>query len=127
MEEQTTVILNKEFAAKYDGRCFLDLDMPDRIEALKFTKTPFGLSTECIGCNYSWGYIQDYVDEYGETTYNDMYCGGNIEMIENGMYLHKEITSEKYEQIRNCVLERIALYEQLRNEFLELKSEILDE
>lgn len=123
MEEQ--VNLNKELADKYDGRCFLDLDMPDRIEAIKFTKTPFGLSTECIGCNYSWGYIQDYVDKYGETTYNDMYCGGNLEMIENGMYLHREITPEHYELIKEFVLKRIQLYEELRDDFKEMQETLL--
>ena len=116
---------NKELAAKYDGRCFLDLDMPDRIEAMKFTKTPFGLSSEYVGCDYAWGYMQDYVDEYGEKSYDDMYCGADLDMIENGMYLHKEITPEHYELIKDFVLKRIQLYEELRDDFKENQETLL--
>jgi hypothetical protein len=118
----------KELAEKYDGRCFLDLDMPDRIEALMFTKTEEGLQGEYITCNYYCGYTNVWVDkfDYIAVSYDDLYNGSSIEMIENGMQLHKEITKGKYEEIKNIVIEQIKKADKLKAEFAKLQEQILN-
>ena len=45
------IVIDEALANKLNGRCFIDLDMPDRIEGFKFTKTKTGLDCLWIGCD----------------------------------------------------------------------------
>lgn len=118
----------KALAEKYDGRCFLDLDMPDRIEALMFTKTDKGLQGEYIGCDYGWGYNHKFLDKYEDAaeSLEDLYNGSSIEIIETNCSLHKEITREKYEEIKKIVTEQIKKANKFRAEFSKLQEQTLN-
>lgn len=117
----------KELAEKYDGRCFLDLDMPDRIEALMFTKTDKGLQGEYIGCDYGWGYNHKFLDKYEDIaeSFEDLYNGSSIETIETNSPLHKEITYERYEEIKKAVAEQKKKADKFRAEFAKLQEKFL--
>lgn len=117
----------KELAEKYDGRCFLDLDMPDRIEALMFTKTDKGLLGEYIGCDYGWGYNHKFLDKYEDIaeSFEDLYNGSSIETIETNSPLHKEITYERYEEIKKAVAEQKKKADKFRAEFAKLQEKFL--
>lgn len=116
---EKTIGITPELADKYDGRCFFDLDISDRIELVKFIKTPTGLDTLCIGCDYHWGYTHLYHDDYDDkpTMIRDTFCGAYIEMIEEGRWLMKETTQEVFDKANEVVAEMMGVNEELRKDF----------
>lgn len=117
--------ITQELADKYDGRCFLDLDMPDRIEAVRFNKKDSGLEGEYIGCNFHWGYDRKFTDPYGEMEEEDSYHCATIVMLEDGMILHREITREEYYRIKGIVRERIDTCMRMQAEFSKIQESVL--
>lgn len=115
--DRYVIVLNSELADILDGRCFLDYDMPERIEGFKFTKTKNGLDLLSIGCDSHWGYTYNYHDDYGEYLDVDTYTGCNIVMIAQKHPLIKEISLEMFQNMNKLVNERIELYQQREYEF----------
>ena len=122
---KTEIGITSELAEKYDGRVFFDLDMNDRIEMVKFMKTPTGIDTLCIGCNYHWGYTHLYHDNYGKFLVQDTFCGSYIELIEKGFSsLMKESTPEKFDEVNQIVNNIKDKSKELEKDFSELQNKI---
>lgn len=101
---KTEINITPELAEKYDDRVFFDLDDRfDRIDMVKFIKTPTGIDTLCIGCNFHWGYTEIFHDNYGKYLLEDTTCGSYIELIEEGRWLMKESTQEKFDEVNEIV------------------------
>lgn len=115
------IVINEELACILDGRCFLDYDMPDRIEGFKFTKTKNGIDILSIGCDAHWGYTYNYHDDYGEYLDNDTFTGCDIIMIAQNHPLLKEISLEMFQKMNEVINERIILYGQRDAEFEKLR------
>lgn len=116
--------ITPEFADVYDGRCFFDLDMSDRIELVKFMKTPTGIDILCIGCDYHWGYSHLYHDDYGKHLIQDTFCGSYTAMIEEGRWLMKETTQEVFDQVNVMVHDMMSLDDELKKDFEKLQKKI---
>lgn len=117
------VNLTPELAEKLDGRCFLDLDDSDRIEAFRFVKTTTGLDMIGIGCDYHWGYSHLWHDDYGEYNLEDTFCGCYIDMIEENSWLVREITQEKFDRANEIVNEKISENKKMQRDFEKLQKQ----
>ena len=109
--------ITRKLVESLDGRCFQDLDMSERIEGLRFTKTQGGIDMLCIGCDQSWGYSDNYFDPYGEYYIEDTYSGGSIDMILNNNPLIKEISQEKFSEMEKLVNRKMRSYKRQKKEF----------
>ncbi len=116
--------ITPELTDRIDGRCFLDLDMNDRIEAFRFIKTSTGIDMVSVGCNDHWGYSHLWHDDYGEYEIGDTFCGIWIDMVETNCYLVREISQEKFDKaniIVNDIMEnaekRLCEFKKRQKEF----------
>jgi hypothetical protein len=121
-EEILTLEINEELANKYNGRCFIDHDMNDRIEAFMFVKHDKGISTRFVGCDFKWGY--DFVNdtEYGTWTSEQESIVGYIHMIEECQDFIEETTTEKFKLAVSIAHRQMALEKKLMNEFKSIQS-----
>lgn len=120
-EDKWEVNIDEELVNKYDGKCYIDFDMNDRIEAVCFYRTKKGLGSRTIGCDYHWGYNHEYEDEFGTHDWQDTFCGAYIHMIETNCYLLKEIPKEEFEKILAIVIEQIRKSNEMSAEFEKLQ------
>ena len=121
------ITLNEELANILDGRCFLDYDIPDRLEGFKFYKTKNGLDILTIGCDAHCGYSNNYHDDFGEYLDNDLYSGCEIMMIAQNHPLIKEIPLEMFQKMNKVINDRIQLYKQRDSEFKKIRNEFYNE
>lgn len=97
MEQE--IIINEELADKLNGRCFLDTDMPERIEGFKFMKTKTGIDCICIGSDSVFNYNEVYHEDYGTYKVKDTYFGTDIILVETNFYLIREISEELFNKM----------------------------
>ena len=109
--------ITPELAGRLDGKCFLDLDMIERIEAFRFVKTSTGIDMISVGCDDHWGYSHLWHDDYGEYEINDTFCGIWIDMVEANSFLVREITQEKFDKANVIVNEVMDKAEKREAEF----------
>lgn len=120
-EDKWEITIDEELVNKYDGKCYIDFDMNDRIEAIRFFRSENGISYQSIGCNYHLGYNHEFEDEFGTYEWQDTSCAGYIHMIEQGTWLLKEITREEFNKILAIVNERIKINQTMQDAFKELQ------
>ena len=119
--------ITPELVDNLTGRCFLDFDMPDRIEAFRFIKTSTGIDTHYIGCNNYWGYSHVHHDDYGEHEINNTYNGIWIDMVNEKNFLVREIPQEKFDRINTIVNEIMSEAEKREDEFKKKQKGIWNE
>ena len=97
-------VLTEELAEKYDGKCYVDFDDNYRIEAVRFFKDENGLNMHSVGTDgirvaYNWCHYDEIPTKGSDNTFSLPY----INMIEENVYLLKEITKEKFDEIVDIV------------------------
>ena len=115
--------ITPELAETLNGRCFLDLDMSDRIEAFRFIKTSTGIDMHSIGCDNHWGYSHVHHDDFGEYEINDTFNGIWIDMVNEKSFLVREIPQEKFDRANAIVNEIMDEAEKRGNEFKKKQKE----
>ena len=115
--------ITPELAESLNGRCFLDLDMSDRIEAFRFIKTSTGIDMHSIGCDNHWGYSHVHHDDFGEYEINDTFNGIWIDMVNEKSFLVREIPQEKFDRANAIVNEIMDEAEKRENEFKKKQKE----
>lgn len=110
----TTDVINitPELADHLDGHCFLDLDMPERLEGFQFHKANNGITLEYCGTDgYGVAYIDtvDEVDKFGKHVLDNTYCGGAIYETVFNKEENLEIPVEAYEHIKHFVQQQLAI------------------
>ena len=115
--------LNEELATILDGRCFLDLDMPERIEGFRFNKTETGLDCLYIGCGVAIGYCHNVHDDYENALDNNLFCGCDIVMVSQDHHLIREISEKEFNRMNQIVNEQIKKIGEREREFKELQKE----
>lgn len=97
-ESSTTDVIHitPELANHLDGHCFLDLDMPERLEGFQFYKANNGITFEyCSTDGYGVAYIDtvNRVDKFDKHVFDNTY----------------EISAAAYEHIKHFVQQQIAI------------------
>lgn len=115
--DEQEIIINESLADELNGRCFMDLDMSDRIEGIKFIKTDRGIDTLYIGCTYCWGYIHCLHDDYGTYQIKDTYNGTDITMIKEKSPFLIEVSLEVFDKMNKIVDDKIKESKKKKVEF----------
>lgn len=127
--EITTINITPELVELLDGRCFIDLDMPDRLEAFQFKKTMDGINALYCGADGAGvayiHYSEDQADLYGEHNIDDTFNGASIECIITKPAFSVEIPYAAFEHIRAHVHQRRQIIEANRQYIDEVRSAIL--
>lgn len=97
------IVIDETLADKLNGRCFIDLDMPDRIEGFKFTKTKTGLDCLWIGCDCFWAYHFSDHEDYGTYKIKDTSFGTDVNSVLTDFYLIKEVTEDVFNEMQKIV------------------------
>lgn len=121
------IVINEELANKLNGRCFLDTDMPERVEGFKFVKTKTGIDCIYIGAWYCGTYSHVCHEDYGTYKVKDTYFGTDIASIETNFYLIKEISEEVFNKMISIVSEQDNIVTKLKSDFEEKQREIFKE
>lgn len=95
-------VLTKEVAEKYNGKCFVDYEMPERIEGYRFYMDETGLNMQSVGCGPNVNYDHTYHDELGVKSI-ESYCLAYINTIEMCKDLLAEISNETFEKMQAIV------------------------
>jgi hypothetical protein len=106
------ISITPELADHLDGHCFLDLDMPERLEGFQFHKANNGITLEYCGTDgYGVAYIDpvDGVDKFGKHVLDNTYCGGIIYEVVFNKKENLEIPVEAYEHIKHFVQQQMAI------------------
>lgn len=102
MEQE--IDITPELADKLDGRCFMDLDMSERVEGFCFEKAPNGLKCKTIGADAHYvAYIHTYAQIYGKYKIKDTWFGTEIINVKTDQYLIKEIDSKTWDDMVSLV------------------------
>ena len=97
--EYTVNEVTEEIANKYDGKCYVDYDTPERIEAVRFFKTKKGLSGQYIGCSYTTYYNHTLNDRIGTKGVENTFNLTSINMIEDNCGLYAEISKDDFDRM----------------------------
>lgn len=106
------ISIDQELIDHLDGRCFLDLDIRERLEGFRFHKVNNGISLEYCGTNgYGVAYIDIVkdVDKFGKHFITDTSCGGAIYDVAFNKNDNIEIPVEAYEHIKHFVQQQLAI------------------
>ena len=111
--------ITPELADHLDGRCFLDLDMSERLEGFQFHKVNNGITAEYCGTDgCGIAYIIDgsddkedkfIVDKFGKHILENTYNGCTIYEVVFDRSLNLEIPVEAYEHIKHFVRQQMAI------------------
>lgn len=123
----TTDVINitPELADHIDGHCFLDLDIPERLEGFRFHKANNGITLEYCGTDgYGVAYIDtvDGVDKFGKHVLDNTYCGGTIYEVVFNKKENLEIPVESYEHIKHLVQQQMAIRDANRKDIEDVRS-----
>ena len=116
--------LTKELAEKYDSKCYVDYDMPDRIEAIKFYKDSTGLNIQYIGCSDSISYNHTDHDNYGDSGIDNTATLSYINIIESESTLLAEISLYKFYEILAIVQKEAELIKEREEHIKDLKKRL---
>lgn len=113
-EHPTKDIINitPELADHLDGRCFLDLDISERLEGFQFHKVNNGITLEYCGtdgCGVAYIDTADEVDKFGRHFIDDTYNGCTIYEVVFNKVENLEIPVEAYEHIKHFVQQQLAI------------------
>jgi len=122
--EKQEIKITETLADELDGRCFMDLDMSDRIEGIKFIKTDRGIDALCIGCNYHWRYVLCFHDNYGTYRIEDTYNGTNIALIKEKSPFLVEISLEIFDKMNEIVNDKIDENKKMEKDFKKKQREL---
>ena len=121
-KEKITIVIDEKLADELNGKCFLDLDMSDRLEGFRFAKTSTGIDVLYVGCDYHWGYAHNFHDNYGTYDVEDTYNGYDILNVQSEHFLIREITPEKFDELNKIVNDQMEKQQQLEREFGKLQA-----
>lgn len=119
--------ITPELVDHLDGRCFLDLDMHERLEGFQFHKANNGISLEYCGTDgYGVAYIDtvNEVDKIGKHNLDDTYCGCTIYEAVFNKEENLEIPVEAYEHIKHFVQQQLAI-RKANQEYIEAVRDII--
>ena len=120
--------ITPELAEHLDGRCFLDLDMHERLEAFQFHKSPYGITMEYCGADGgSVAYVDvvDKVDKFGGHIIDNTYCGCTIYEVVFNKAENIEIPAAAYEHIKRFAQQQIAIRKANREYIAEVRDIII--
>lgn len=122
-EDLKLKVLTEELARKYDGKCYIDYDRNDWIEAFRFDLTDEGLSCHFVGTCYHIGYNHTLTDQIGSVWPDSAFMEW-INMLEENCHLLKEITNDQFLEIVQLVEVQNGKIEHAREEFRQRREEI---
>lgn len=125
MEQE--IIINEELADKLNERCFIDIDMPERIEGFKFVKTKTGIDFITIGCDSVFTYNHIYHEDYGTYKVKDTYFGTDIILVETNFYLIREISEELFNKMIAIVNNQKEISNKLENDWKKAQKQFFKE
>ena len=99
--------VTEELADKYDGKCYVDYDRSEWIEAFRFFKDENGLNIHYIGASSTNTYNHIDHDDFGTEGVENSFCLTNINMVEDGSNLIKEITEDDFNKM-NAIVESMS-------------------
>ena len=114
----------KELAEKYDGRCFVDYDMNERVEAFRFFKDETGINIHIIGCSDCIHYNHIEHDDYDTEGVHNTYSLSEINMVEEEDSLVKEITQEQFDKMLAFVEDQKVRNEEEQKRIKDFQKEI---
>ena len=127
VDKKTVIDLNRKLVSSLDGRCFINMCSPERMEGFCFTKTSTGIDTLYIGCDNHWGYSHLYHDNYGSFRPANIFCGKEIQMVTGGSPDVREIEKEKFVEMSKVIVERITIYRQRDEEFEKVREKFYND
>ena len=109
--------IDEELANKLNGRCFVDTDMPERIEGFKFIKTKTGIDFISIGADSFFTYNYVYHEDYGKYKIKDTYFGTEIISVLTKFYLLHEVSEEIFNKMIKIVNAQSEMVNKIEKEF----------
>lgn len=93
--------LTKAIAAKYNGRCFADTEIRNRMEVFRFAEVPDGLIVKIAGCGSGIWYDENHSDSFGDTCElgDEGWCLPYINRIETGDPTVSEIGGREFDSM----------------------------
>lgn len=117
--------ITEELAEHLDGHCFIDLELPERLESVQFRKTDTGLTAEYCGTDgYGVAYYENgcdvelhpkMIDNYGEHILDDTYNGCTLYDVVFNTGTNREISVETHEHIKFFVQQQVKIKEANHN------------
>lgn len=114
---EKSIVINELVADKLNGRCFIDTDMPERIEGFKFIKTKTGIDFISIGADPFFTYTHTYHEDYGVYKVKDTYFGTDIILVEEGFNLLHEVSEEVFNKMIKIVNEQQEIVSDIKKNF----------
>ena len=118
------IVINETLADILNGRCFIDTDMPERIEGFKFVKAKTGIDCIYVGADPFFTYTHVLHEDYGTYKVKDTYFGTDIALVQTNFYLIREIDDELFNQMLNVVNEQKDIVKKVENDFKKKQKEI---
>lgn len=101
-EDGAKINITPDVADYFDGKCYIDTEMSNRIDVLKFKKEDDGILVEYAGTDLRGvNYIHNSKDEYvSATETEDTFFGYYLKAIlTNSFSFLEEISNEQYDQV----------------------------
>ena len=114
---EKSIVINELVADKLNGRCFIDTDMPERIEGFKFIKTKTGIDFISIGADPFFTYTHTYHEDNGVYKVKDTYFGTDIILVEEGFNLLHEVSEEVFNKMIKIVNEQQEIVSDIKKNF----------
>lgn len=121
------IIINEELADKLNGRCFLDTDIPERIEGFKFIKTKTGIDFITIGSDSVFNYSYVYHEDYGKYKVKDTYFGTDIILVETNFYLLREISEDVFNKMVSIINKQKDISDKIKNDWIKTQRQFFKE
>jgi len=122
MEQE--IVINEALADELNGRCFIDTDMPERVEGFKFVKTKTGVDCVYVGADPFFTYNHVVHEDYGTYKVKDTYFGTDIILVQTRFYLIHEIDESVFNQMVKVVNEQEEITNKMKKDFEKKQREI---
>lgn len=120
-------IITKENVGHLNGKCFIDLERPDRLDILKFTVCDEIITMNARGTDgLKFFYNHEFNQEFGTFKEEDTGFGEIIEAIETDDYIFKEISPELYNECEQIISIRSEEIRQHRKQWITIKESIFE-
>ena len=121
------IIINEKLADKLNGRCFLDTDMPERIEGFKFIKTKTGIDFITIGSDSVFNYSHVCHEDYGKYKVKDTFFGTDIILVETNFYLLREISEDVFNKMVSIINKQKDISDKIKNDWIKTQRQFFKE
>ena len=109
--------IDEELANKLNGKCFIDTDIPERIEGFKFVKTKTGIDLISIGADSFFTYNHVCHEDYGKYKVKDTYFGTEILNVLTEFYLLHEVSEEIFNKMIKIVNAQSEIVNRIEKDF----------